>query len=446
MLMLNGVVIADDPRTDSAREVERLLVLFNEAIRNEQFDEAETLAKRIVEESIDAGGRESLAAANALTILGHVQHELERYLPALQNFRAAIETIERVNGGLSGELVRPLQGLGETELALGEYARAEATFERAIHITHVNEGPLNLSQIESMNSISEIHRRRGHLDDALDVQKKVLSIQTRNYGEESVELLPGLQNHAEWMRRLRLPNRERNTYSRILDIQEDNFGKRDLRLVPTLVALGVTVRDYKFDMSGEIGSEFGAIVDEGTDDRYVARSVKPDFYLRRAMEIVAEHPESDWRQHVETSLQIGDYYSIVRRLVRARLAYNDAWDVLSSSADRLHLRRAELEWPRMLTRLYLPEYFEDGKPVFDPENTDGFERASISVTYDVSKLGKTVNVNVVESSGPGLTEIEEFLIDALEDQVNRPRMEGREIVDTYGLSFRYSFFYRTSAK
>jgi hypothetical protein len=132
----------------------------------------------------------------------------------------------------------------------------------------------------------------------------------------------------------------------------------------------------------------------------------------------------------------------MRRLVKARLAYTEAWNRLSGFPDGIRVRRNELESPRPLTHRYLPEYFEDGQPVYPPEDESLFNRGSFSLLYDVSELGKTVNIRVAGPQPIGLEEIQELVVDRLGDRIHRPRMEGGEIVDTYDMEFVHEFFYR----
>jgi len=431
----------------SRAEVERLIALLGEAMSGGQYDEAETLAKRIVEQSIAIDGRDSTAAVRALTLLGTVQHAREEYVPAMQNYRAAIETVERVENPLSPDLIRPLQGLGETELALGETGRARETFERALHVSHVNDGPNNVAQVPSLQSISETYRREGRAGEALRTQDAALYVRERAYGSESVEMIAVLEDYAAWMERLRLPNRERNIHSRVLDLKERHFGDDDLSLVPTLIELGTSIRDPGYALvEAGVGDDLGVSVDEGLDDDYIVRAVKPDYFLRRALEIADRHPESDWRLASRAELEIGDYYSRVRRLVKARLAYTAAWKRLSGTPEGLRLRRQELEAPRPLTAALLPRWFDGESPVFRTVDDSGFEPASIELRYDVSRLGKTVNVQFVGSEPDGLDEVGAFVVDALREQVHRPRMQDGAIVDTADLRYFYEFGYRPPAE
>ena len=76
------------------------------------LDEAENLAKRMVELSIRISGPTSSDTAKALNNLAVVQHETGDSEAAQQNFNAAIEIIEDNEDQLSSRLINPLRGLG----------------------------------------------------------------------------------------------------------------------------------------------------------------------------------------------------------------------------------------------------------------------------------------------------------------------------------------------
>ncbi|HEY5654482.1 MAG TPA: tetratricopeptide repeat protein, partial [Woeseiaceae bacterium] len=131
---------------DYGDELTTLFGRFEELLNNELFDEAEVVAKQLVELSIRERGRDHKDIAAALVNLGIAQYRLEQYDLAELNFSAAIRAIERSDSRLSPYLVNPLKGLGATQLKLGEPVEALETFDRAVHVTHVNEGPQNLDQ------------------------------------------------------------------------------------------------------------------------------------------------------------------------------------------------------------------------------------------------------------------------------------------------------------
>ena len=108
------------------------------------YDEADTVAKRVVELAIKEKGAQSNEFAKALTNLAIVQHHTRQYEAAQQNFETAIEIIEDNEDRLNAQLVNPLKGLGASQLESGRPDLAKQTFGRAVHVTHVNEGPHNL--------------------------------------------------------------------------------------------------------------------------------------------------------------------------------------------------------------------------------------------------------------------------------------------------------------
>jgi len=412
-------------------ELRQMLAAYKEAVSNGELDEADVLAKRVMELSIVINGRDSTHSANALINLAFVQQQKEQYDTARINYLAAIDTIEGINGALSVDLIQPLHRLGETEIALGEAQRAMESFSRAVDIGHVNKGPQNLDQVETLEAIAELHAMSGNYSAALDIQQSIYAYRGRAYGSESEEFLPAMEHYAKWMHRLSLYNKERNTYLRMIKIQETHLGKDDPRLIPNLMTVGATFHQRGF------------LPD---DDRNIARlaGAGPDYYMRRALRIATEHPDSDWRLRSTTALSVGDYYTRSHRFSRARAIYRDAWRAMSSHPDGLITQRKEFQSPVLLEDRELPEFYEDQYPLYEPESTEGFERGSITAEFDVTQSGKIVNVKVIEAQPPGHTNIEKLLVDELKYVMHRPRMEDGEPVDTRGMIFVYDYFYKNS--
>jgi len=417
------------PEAAQLEELGQALNGYREAIAIGEFGEAENLAKLVMERSIVLNGRDTVYSANALTNLAYVQYRQEQFETSRLNLRAAIKTIEEIGGNLSADLIRPLHRLGQTELALGEVDSATELFQRAVHIGHVHNGPQNTEQIESLEAIAEIHANSGNVGAALDIQKSIFAYQARAAGPESDELLPALQHHANWMRKLQLYNREINTYFQMLRIQENHHGPDDPRLIPTLIIIGMSYHQIGYSR---------------LDDGYRPRLVGPEHYMKRAMRIAEKQPQSSWESRAHTTLMVGDYYTRVQYFTHARYTYYDAWQQLSNDPAGLTLRREELESPKLIERSDLPEYYEDEHPLYEPADTDGFLRGTITAEFDVTRLGESVNIKLVESQPPGLTKIEKRLVRALRSVMHRPRMEDGSTIDTQKLTYVYEFSYRES--
>ncbi len=402
---------------------------YREALAIGELGEAEVLAKRVMELSIGLNGRDSVDSANALTNLAYVQYEQEQYETSRLNLLAAIITIEEIGGNLSADLLRPLHRLGQTQLALGEIDSATAQFQRAVHISHVHNGPQNTEQIELLEAIAEIHLNSGRVNAALDIQKSIFAFQARAVGPESEELLPALQHHADWMHKLQLYNRERNTYFKMLKIQESHHGRDDPSLIPTLIVIGASFHQIGYSrLDASNHGHWGG----------------PDRYLGRAMDIAENQPPSNWGLRSRTSLKVGDYYTWAQNFRRARSAYNDAWEQLSIDPAGLAVRSEVLESPKLLGNRYLPEYYEDEIPLYEPDVTDNFVRGTITAEFDLTRSGRSINIKLVESQPAGLTKIEKRLVGAIKSVMHRPRMENGSTVDTRQLTYVYEFLYRES--
>jgi tetratricopeptide (TPR) repeat protein len=417
------------PETAQLEELEQALNGYREAIAIGGFGEAEVLAKRVVELSIDLNGRDSVYSANALTNLAYVQFRQEQFENSRLNLRAAIRTIEEVEGNVSADLIRPLHRLGQTELALGEVDSATKLFQRAVQIGHVHKGPQNTEQIESLEAIAEIYVKSDNIKEARDIQRSILAYRARADGPESEDYLPALKHYADWMHKLQLYNRERNTYRNMLEIQESHHGQDDTSLIPTLIRLAYSLHDVSFSI---------------LDDNAFRLESPPEHYLNRAMNIAEDHAQSDWELYARTALTIGDYYTVAHRFVRARSAYLAAWQQLSIEPAGLAIRGEEMESPRLLAAPPLPKYYDDEDPLYEPDTTVEFLHGKIVAKLDVNRMGVPVNIRLVEAQPQGLARIESRLVRALRSTMYRPRMEGGARIDTQQLTYVYEFAYRAS--
>jgi tetratricopeptide (TPR) repeat protein len=283
------------------------------------LDEADTVAKRVVELAIRVSGPDSTDTARALTNLGIVQHRTQQFDAAQQNFQAAVEIIESNEDRLNAQLVNPLRGLGVAQLEGGRPDLAVGTFQRAVHVTHVNEGPHNLDQVDILNSLAEASLRLGSTDDAREIQDTIYALNARHYADNVLDLLPALMERAVWQHRAGFIYDERTTYRRVVRIIEEQFGKDDLQLIEPLTRLGQSF--FFIDMSG-------------------AESVQPvtmttgEIYFKRAARIAEQNPDADWQDAASTTLALADFYMYQGNEPRARKTYREAWDIVPPQCAR----------------------------------------------------------------------------------------------------------------
>ena len=408
-----------------AQEFER----YKDFMKNGVLDEADTVAKRIIEIAIRLKGPQSNDTARALTNLAIVQHRSKQFEAAQQNFMAAVEIIENNEDRLNGQLVNPLKGLGAAQLESGRPDLADGSFRRAVHITHVNNGPHILDQLELLESLAEVNLRLGAVDVAKQVNDTMYALNLRRFSEDSIELVPSLTQRAAWQHRAGLINDERATYRRIVRIIETTAGKDDLRLIGPLTGLGQSF--FYIDTSGTQGMQQPTMS-------------MGELYFRRALRIAENNAESDWQLIARTTLSLGDYYMYGGNRNRARKTYAAAWELLSADESRLAFRQNTLERATALSENPLPKYVggSGNSTGFVPD--DKMLQATITVSYAVSPRGRVSNLKIIEAEPPEFTDMQRFVQRELRARVFRPRFEDAEPVTSLDQLLIHTYYYRQS--
>ena len=408
-------------------EIRRLFALYKESVTTQNYLEADTLAKRIIELSIKVFGIDSSESAKALTNLAIAQHGNKEYEAAERNYLASIDIIERTSDRLNAALINPLKGLGATQLAIGRPDMARQTLQRAVHVSHVNEGPHNLDQVEVLESMAEIYLAIGEQKQALDIQEKMYSIQARKLEPFSLDILPALEKQAHWQHRLQMYDRERVTWRRVINVLERHYGKEDLRLIPPLTSLGKSylfITPAEYDMQPEISVSSG------------------ESYLRRANRIADRNPDSDWRILEQTLLALGDYYVLSGRPNRASRVYAELWLLLADDEERLADRRDNLEQLNVLQEIFPPRYYRSEKIDEELPRDEDFETGTVSYGYTVNASGRAANITHIETLPPEFTDMRDRVKRNLRHIVYRPRVEEGKMVATPDIVFIHEFYYR----
>jgi tetratricopeptide (TPR) repeat protein len=409
--------------------LQRYFMLYKEALESKTYDEADTLAKQVVELSIQVFGIDSLDSARALTNLGIAQHQNEDYESAILNYTTAIDIIERVEDRLNANLINPLKGLGAAQLASGQPDEAIGTFQRAVHVSHVNEGPHNLMQVEVLESLAETYLSVGEFEEVKNIQSHVFSLQARDIELDSLEAIPALERQALWQHRLQMFEQERYTWRKIIDIIEDRRAKGDLSLIRPLTELG---KSYLFVGQAQLSFHQPASISSG------------EIYLKRALRIAEGNPEATWKTKEAAMLALGDFYTLSGKPSRARKIYSDTWDLLSVDEDRLKSRHEHLEAPVLLQDIRPPKYVGIGGEVRSELPGDNYRTGTIVYDYSVSARGLTTDIELIEAEPAGFESMQRAVLSNLRAMVHRPRLVEGNAVQTDDLTFTHNFFYRES--
>ncbi len=402
---------------------------FRELMANESIDEADNVAKRVVELAIRTSGPRSVETAKALTNLGIVQHQTEQYEAAIQNFEGAIEIIEDNFDRLDAQLINPLKGLGAAQLANERPDLASQTFTRAVHVTHVNEGPHNIDQIEILESLAETNLLLGNTDDARNVHELIYNLNERYYRSNMLDLVPSLMRRAKWQHRTGYYNDERATYRRIIRILETKKGKNDLSLIEPLTELG---RSYYF-------------VDV-TDQSNLANanSYSGEIYFKRAARIAEDAEDSTWVEVADTKLMLADYFMQQQNSPSARKLYREVWGLLSEDEERLEHRYRTLETLNILQAGFISEFAgnatRDDLIASDIELREG----TVALTFTVTIRGRVSNVELIESEPADFTDMLRNVQREVRTRQYRPRFVDGEPIDTGNQLYTHTFYYRVA--
>ena len=418
---LRGTVLDPD-----ATDEERLMAEFDRyrrLISEGTLDEADTVAKRIVELAIKVYGPQTRQTANALNNQGIVQHGNGQFDAAIQNFTSSVEIIEAVEDRLNSALVNPLKGLGSAQLSNGRPDQAKQTFTRAAHITQVNEGPHNLDQVEILESIAETYIRMGDTKEARKVLDRIHIINVKHFEKDPLGLLPSLMSRADWQNRAGYYADERTTYRRAIRIIETSAGKNDPMLVEPLRRLGESF--YFVDTSMSASQQLG-LVSTG------------ELYFKRAARIAESSKDMDWRERTYATLALADYYTAIDSQNRSRKMYKQVWGMLADDPDKLTQRDIWFNDPVPLRPNQLPSYAGKEKPTGAAPGE--LLNGRIVVDYTVSARGRVSDLRT-EAFPEEFFAMQKVVHREIRGRVHRPRVVDGAPVVSENMRYEHEFRY-----
>ncbi len=391
-------------------------------VREGTLDEADVVAKRIVEMAIRIYGPRSRETASALNNLAIVQHSNGQYDAAIQNFTQAVEVLEIVEDRLNNALVNPLRGLGAAQLANGRPDRANRTFERAAHITRVNDGPHNIEQVEVLESIAETHMRMGDMKSARNVLDRIHALNVRFFEKDPLGLIPSLMNRASWQHRAGYYNEERASYRRAIRIVEAGGDKNSPLLIEPLRRLGESF--YFVDVT--LQNQQQGMVSTG------------EVYFKRAVRIAERTEDLPWQELVDTKLALGDFYTVTDAQNRARREYGEVWEFLSTDEERIAYRKAMFSDPVPVREEPLPNMAGGGggRALAPDEILTG----QVTVKYSVSTRGR-VRINEIVTQPAEFSDMERLVHREVRRRVYRPRIVDAKLMQADDLVLTHEFSY-----
>jgi tetratricopeptide (TPR) repeat protein len=386
-----------------------LEILISDFVDEDRHLEAATVAEEVVER-LSIASPNSLSLGVAIANLAILQRRAELYDASEDNFQRAVDVIREVDGQFSEAAINPLIGLGVTYRARGDYYEAITVFEEARTVSRRALGLMNERQIDILDQLSNTLVRMKDYEEADRHQLMALQLQERIHGADTMESLPAIYKFAVWLRTSFRYQEERDQYIRAMNIIREFHDESHPAMVKPLRETGISFRVQKF-----------------AEGRGVSA-------LRRALEIAESQPEPDKRLIAEILVDIGDWNVAFSKVGPSGDEYRRAWAILGELDDGDELRRAWFDSPR-----YVLRENPSNRGLIEAGESDAVP-GNVLVTFDVSDLGRTSGVAVVESQPPGLKD--DSTARAINRSRFRPRMVDGEFVWVRGLARNFTYHYR----
>lgn len=385
-------------------------------------DAAIEAAKSQLESVLTDGGVDSPEYVQALSQLAGAQQLAADYESSIQNFEAAVASVEARGDRLSTDLVGPLWGLSRAYLDGGYGIEAIESYERALHIKKVNDGLHSPDQAELLAEMSEAFLAMGDTDRALGMMEATVSLAERNYPGDDLRKLPALYDRARMLERVGETIEAHGKYRRIISLIERSEGGRSLELLPALERIS-NVFLYNKMLDGMDGAQ------------------QAKRYVRRAVYIVDKNPAATPLQKADAYVGMGDYLSLKSN--NGKLAtryYRDAWNFLTDAG---LLDERDERFGRPMPINDVPDNstlaFRDlVGSMSDPVGHPG----SVVIGYDVDEDGDVTRDYVLHSDPPGYRD--EIVRYHLSRILFRPKFADGEPVVSSGNQYRVPFTYRES--
>jgi hypothetical protein len=375
---------------------------------------------------------------------------------SLARYLGSIDSAEQAGGVYSADLVEPLEDMGRAFQAEEKHREAMDVFKRALHLARINEGLYSTSQLPLLGDMIKSHLAMGQLFDADDKQYYRFRLQQRAYEPGDAALLQAAAEFSEWQRQAYLDGFSGNTYRRVVEIYDVN--KELVEQIeaidanhPALVTHlyqrmqaeylisqyeGEKDPEFQFNINNTMEAKFAMSTDPAVDKFQYLQ----DFNYRngintmeRIIEIERSREPVDVMALARAQVALGDWYLWWDARSRALQNYEAAWTLLAEDGSRLTNPDALFAEP---VELPDTEVFRPGTITARPE-----QQALATVMFNVSRVGKPVDIRVVEQDPADHMGARVNLFDMIRDMRFRPVVREGKATDVNSVVRVYRFDY-----
>jgi len=326
------------------------------------------------------------------------------------NLSTALMLIEKYEGPLSTNLIRPLTMLGNIHNQSGQHKKATEIFDRALRLNHINHGFMNFDQFPIMDGLTESHAALDNPNEARFYQESQLEIQQRKLGADNPETATAYYKLARWYSHHNRYADALLTYQRADQVVKTAFGNRSPERAEALQGQAL-----EYQKTGNLAA---------------ASSV-----LRKALQLIENSSENDPLRRASVLVALGDNLTASGKFSTAQSQYLTAWQALPDNAIGAERREFYFHSRVRIAGSLYPKYT---RRAFG-HSADKLKSGSILIDYSIDAKGRVKHASVIESNPQGL--MDRSFLSVYRKSLFRPHLVGGAPEPRDGLLAEHEFFY-----
>jgi hypothetical protein len=345
------------------------------------------------------------------------------------------QDIESRHGVISTALVPPLRDLGLLYVEWDRCSDAIPILDHAVQLLRADEGLFTTTQLDLFDPLQGCHLALDRQSDFRRFQEYRVLIAERTFDRKDPAMLPMLLRAAGWYEAAGYYISEREVQARAVDIVRSSGGNNDVRMVEPLRGIARAYRLEYVHGIEPIDAELNRDSPYVSHTSYLGADSAFDLIgetsLTHAVKILEANEKSGTASTtsallIDTLLQLGDWYQMIRHPPAAMAAYQRAWALSQESLDGHETLFDQPQAVRVGSDIGALRH-----PSVDHSD---YQQYWVDVDYTVDRRGRISDVKVTESNAPKT--IQRQVIRGLYNARLRPRFADGHPVDTPHVQIR----------
>ena len=391
---------------------------------------------------------DSLALEDALTALGDAYVDARQYTSAAASYNKALHLAEQHAGFESERVLAPLLGLGKALVASGHHQQAALRLQRALAIQRAQYGLFDVRQQETLKSLAASLTTLDRVPEAQDLMIYRARVAEKTYGEGSPQVIPALCDLGDWFAEVGMSPEARMAFQTALNIAGDKPSLNAPIIVEPLRGIARThMRRVSYPEAWlrprsppgcfAIGQECRPPYPHDADGHLIVEPRKLDpegeLALQRALRILDADPGAWTQTHIETLLQMGDWYQIKKSPREALPYYQRAWRLIHEARNLPSSATTALSVP---LRVYYPTpQIVAHTP---PQSVEETRSHYVQLEFTVESNGSVSDARIVDHDTRD--RYADDVLDAVRESRFRPKFVDGHPVATPGIAYREVFW------